>query len=158
MASLDYQKLKEAIYKYLVTDTNSFKTAIGASFYDDEPNEDDYTNGIPYPHCIYSLLPGELDRDSSAKYEKPVIRFTFFDDQGDSSRITNLAALLDARFDECESGLNALAMNPDDEHDLGVAGMTILDVRRITTLSNLMKTDLGNWQLPVDYRIEIQRT
>lgn len=147
MAAIDIQKLKEAIFKFLVTDTNSFKTAIGAEFFDTINTR--LAKDVVYPYCVYQFLPGQIDRDNATKYEKPVIRFSLFDDSGSAKDLTNLASLLDARFDECENSLGTSGT---------VTGMKILDVRRITSMSNIINTGFGTWQLVLDYEIHLQRT
>lgn len=141
---LDIQLLKKAIYKFLVTDANDFKTAIGTHFYDTQNTKK--AEDVVYPYGVYQLLPGKIDKDNATRYEKPVIRFSLFDDGESAENVTNLASLLDARFNDCESSL------------VGITGVTVLSVDRITSLSNIIKTGLGNWQMVFDYEIHIQRT
>lgn len=155
-ALLDIQKLKEAVTKFLVTDANDFKTAIGEEFFDTyNPRK---FSEIVYPYCVYQLLSGRMDRDSATKYEYPIFRFSLFDDAPSGARITSIAGKLDSRFDECEASLNALSMDPAHPLVLGITGVKVLNVIRISSLSNIINTGLGNWQMPVDFEIHLQRT
>lgn len=131
--------VKKAIYDFLLSKT-AITDLIGTKlFFAYNPNET-----LVYPYMVYKFIGGSLDRDSGTKWEKQIVSFTIYDNEASSARISDIADALDSVFDECEkSGFT-------------ITDLTVIAVDRITTKTNLTKSDLDNWSLSLDYEIEYQ--
>jgi len=126
MAAVDgITELQKAIFNYLWTQNNDFKTACpGGVHYDELPRDEDLT----YPCCFYFFVSAIKDRDSCSKHLDAIIQFDFKDESIDSSqnkisstRLSGVMAEFDERFNDCEDSLimtNFKAITVDDI-DLG---------------------------------------
>lgn len=133
-------QLKAAIILYMITTTNSFKTAIADRFYYVENPEDD--DAVVFPYGLFQIVSGTEDEDTATKFPTPIVQVTFYSDELSSATLTALGNYFDARFNECQSNLSLT-----DYIVLRVKGVGI--PRETKTLD-------GNWQWSRDYEIQLQ--
>lgn len=118
-------ELQEAIYGYLWTQANNFKTACaGGLHYDELPDNKTLT----YPCSLYFFVSVVFDRSSCSKHVDAIIQFDFKDQTIDtnqakisSKRLSAVMAEFDERFEDCEGSLtmtNFTAISVDNI-DLG---------------------------------------
>lgn len=138
---MDPEVIKSGIFTRLMGSINDFKTAIGSELYfGSNPKE---TNDIVYPYAVFFFRGGALSRSTADRYENPILTFTLYDDADTTTRIIALAVKLDARLNGSEASVT-------------MTGLKVRQIERISTLGNVITNDLEHWQLPIDYKIQLQ--
>lgn len=137
------EEIRKGLNTLLMGATNNFKTAIGSELYfGQNPRK---PADVIYPYVVYYFIGGELDRDSATKYEKPVVRFTIYDNSVSQTKIFEIAEKLDNQLD-------------DKEASAIMTGFKVLSIDRITPITDAALNENDNWFLPINYRIHLQRT
>jgi hypothetical protein len=135
--------IRIGIESKLLGTTNNFKTAITTGtasrlFFGENPTKPEL---VIYPYVIFYFVGGSIEKDSINRFENPVIRFVLYDNAVNQKRIFLVAEYLDTLI---------------DEKVLTITSITNIITQRITTLNNVFKNDIDNWQLPIDYEIQLQ--
>jgi hypothetical protein len=135
---MDSNELKEIIFNRLNADTDLKAFIEDRLYFVSNPSDT-----LVYPYIVFKFVGNSLDRDSGAKYESPIVSFVLYDDSKSTLRISHIADCLDKNFDECEKELTAESFE-------------IISVDRIAGKDMIIKSDLDNWMLAIDYCIQIQ--
>ena len=98
----DLTELQQAIFNYMWTQSNDFKTLCVGGFHHDEYAKDKEEQ---YPNTQYFFVSFIYDRDSCSKYAEAIIQFRFVHNDKDVTKINKLIAEFDSRFSDCEDSL-----------------------------------------------------
>ena len=135
-------QIKTAIYKFLATDANAFKTALtGGLYYVQHPEKS--PSSITYPYAIYQFVAGSYDRDSGSLFAKPVIQIDIYDNQSSADRVSDLGEKLDARLHDSEASVSMTNYN-------------VLSIERVSPPRETL-TYMARWHHSRDYLIYLHK-
>lgn len=136
----DLTELQAAIFNYMWTTDNAFKTlCLGGLHHDEVPRDKDET----YPNAFYFFPSVIYDRDSCSKRFDAIVQFTFNHNDKDVTKINQLIAEFDDRFQDCEASLS-------------MTNFTVISVDRINVRPP-RRSIADRFVASRDYKISIDR-